>query len=76
VNLWNFPQRFEPHLKFKPNSNWICFLDFYFNMHLGFELLPKRKDVPFEFIYHHVKFGNLWSYGSTLLYFIVWIGLN
>jgi hypothetical protein len=30
---------------------------------LAFELLPKRKVVPFEIIYHHIKFGKVWTLG-------------
>jgi hypothetical protein len=36
---------------------------------LEFELLPKRKVVPSEFIYQHVKFGNLWTSENTSLTF-------
>jgi hypothetical protein len=32
---------------------------------MEFELIPKRKVVPFQFIYYHAKFGNLWSSEST-----------
>jgi hypothetical protein len=60
-----FPKGLNP-LKFKPNSNLILFVDFYFKIHLEFELLPKRKVVPFDFSFHHVKFGHFWSYRSTL----------
>jgi hypothetical protein len=33
-------------------------LDFYFKIHLEFELVPTSKHVPFEFSYHLEKFRN------------------
>jgi hypothetical protein len=47
----------------KPNSNWIFFLDYYFIIHLDFELISKRKVVHFEFIYSQGMFGNFWIIG-------------
>jgi hypothetical protein len=26
------------------------------------------KDVPFEFIYHHAKFGNFWTLEAIIFY--------
>jgi hypothetical protein len=66
ANLLNILKRFEPLSKIQTNSIWICFLDFYLKIHLEFELLPKRKDVPIEFI------GILeifWSFRTTLFLF-------
>jgi hypothetical protein len=54
-----FSKRFEPLFKFKPNSTLFEFLNFYFKIRLEFEVLPKRKVVPFELIYHLVKFGKI-----------------
>jgi hypothetical protein len=33
------------------------------------ELIPTTKGVPFQFIYHHAKFGNFWSSRNT--FFII-----
>jgi hypothetical protein len=44
------------------NLNWNWFPK-------EFEVGPKRKLVPFEFIYHNTKFANLWSSASTLFTF-------
>jgi hypothetical protein len=55
--------------KFKPISNWICFLDLYFTIHLEFGLLSKREVVPFEVIFHSTEFGNIWNHGSTFFLF-------
>jgi hypothetical protein len=36
---------------------------------LEFELLPKRKVVPFELIHHHSRFGKFWASGSSYFVF-------
>jgi hypothetical protein len=34
---------------------------FLIQIHLEFELFPKRKVVPLKVFYHCAKFGNFWS---------------
>jgi hypothetical protein len=65
----NFSQKVWTPFKIQTNSIWICFLDFYLKIYLEFELLPKRKYFPFEFIYHNVQFGIFWSFRSTIFLF-------
>jgi hypothetical protein len=45
--------------KFEPNSNLVHFPIFNSNS-IG-ELLPQITIVPFELIFQHAKFENLWT---------------
>jgi hypothetical protein len=73
---WNFREIirfFQKGLNsFKIQTKFKCglFSDFLFKFCWGFEILPKRKVVPFEFVYCPAKFGNLWNLGSSI--FIFW----
>jgi hypothetical protein len=40
----------------------------YFEFYWEFELLPKRKVVPFEFIFYLAKVGNCWT--SGMVYYV------
>jgi hypothetical protein len=52
--------------KIQTISNWNFSWKLYFSILLEFELIPKRKVVPFQFIYQHAKFEIFWSSGSTI----------
>jgi hypothetical protein len=62
------PKGLKPY-KFKRNSNWFYFLNFQFRCCWESKLLPKRKVVAVEVIYHLVKFGKIWRKGVTTFVF-------
>jgi hypothetical protein len=52
--------------KIQTNFKLDLFPGFYIKIHLEFEILPKRKVVPFKFILYLAKFRNFWNQGVTL----------
>jgi hypothetical protein len=55
---WIYGNFFSKGLNpFKIQANFKLKIPLQFIIHES-ELIPTTKDVPFQFIYHHAKFGN------------------
>jgi hypothetical protein len=52
-------------LKIQTKFKCSLFLDIKFKFCCEFELVPNRKVVHFEVIYHHAMFENYWTIGHT-----------
>jgi hypothetical protein len=59
-----FPLCLKP-FKIQTKFKFILLHEFLIQICWEFELPPKMKVVPFEFIFYIAKFGNFWSLEST-----------
>jgi hypothetical protein len=64
-NSSDFPNRFEPPIKFAQIQKQICFQDFYFKLCFEFELTSERNIVP----YLSIGLQNFVNIGATERWF-------